>query len=143
MKKYLLICFLLTGLIATSCKEDEVVSNEVRYTAALTGAQEVPAFSTTATGTFEGIFNTNTKILSYTVTYAGMTPTAWHIHKGAVGVAGSVVFDLGTSFTSPYKGATVALTAEQEADLSGGLFYANIHSAQSPGGEIRGQITKK
>ena len=143
MKNYLLICLLLTGLIAISCKKDEVVSSEVKYTAALTGAQEVPAFTTTATGTFEGVFNTNTKILSYTVTYTGVTPTAWHLHKGAAGVAGGVVFDLGTSFTSPYTGVTVALTSEQEAGLVGGLFYANIHSLKSPSGEIRGQITKK
>ena len=143
MKNYLLICLLLTGLMVISCKKDEVVSSDVNYTATLTGAQEVPAFTTTATGTFDGVFNTNTKILSYTITYSGMTPTAWHLHKGAVGVAGGVVFNLGTSFTSPYTGATIALTAEEEADLTSGLFYANIHSVKSPGGEIRGQITKK
>lgn len=143
MKNYLLICLLLTGLIAVSCKKDEVVSSDVKYTATLTGAQEVPAFTTTATGTFEGVFNTNTKILSYTITYSGITPTAWHLHKGAVGVSGDVVFNLGTTFTSPYSGATIALTAAQEADLVAGLFYANMHSVKSPGGEIRGQITKK
>jgi hypothetical protein len=144
MKNYLLICILLTGLTVVSCKKDEVVvSNEVKYTAALTGVQEVPAFTTTATGTFEGVFNTDTKILSYTITYAGITPTGWHIHKGAIGVAGGVVFDIGTTFTSPYSGATIALTAEQEAGLSSGLFYANIHSAKSASGEIRGQIIKK
>jgi CHRD domain len=126
-----------------SCKKDAVVSPDVKYTATLTGAQEVPVFTTNATGTFEGVFNTNTKILSYTVTYTGITPTAWHIHKGAVGVSGGVVFDIGITFTSPYSGATIALTAAQEADLEAGLFYANMHSVKSAGGEIRGQITKK
>lgn len=143
MKNYLLICFLGTGLFLASCTKEAVVSSEVKYTAALTGAQEVPAFTTTATGTFEGVFNTNTKILSYTITYTGITPTAWHIHKGAIGVAGNVLFDLGTTFTTPYTGATIALTTEQEVNLTTGLLYVNIHSVNSAGGEIRGQIIKK
>jgi CHRD domain len=64
----------------------------------------------------------------------------WHIHKGAVGVAGPVVLDLGTTFTSPFSFSTSALTAEQEADLKAGLYYVNIHTIAVPSGEIRGQL---
>ncbi|MDZ7898585.1 MAG: CHRD domain-containing protein [Arcicella sp.] len=99
--------------------------------------------ASTAQGTVTGKFNNSTKILTLQVTYTGLTPTMWHIHKGAVGVAGPVVLDLGTTFTSPFNFSTSALTAEQEADLKAGLFYVNIHTIAVPSGEIRGQLTVK
>ena len=143
MKKILTIAILLAGITLTSCKKDEVVSNDVAFMAMLSGAEEVPAVSTTATGMLEGTFNKVTKIFTYTATFSGMTPTAWHIHKGAKGANGGVIFALGTTFASPFKSATVALTAEQETDLMAGSYYINFHSAKSPSGEIRGQLLKQ
>ena len=71
-----------------------------------------------------------------------MTATNGHIHKGAVDASGSPVFPF-ASFTSPINYTSVALTAEQEADLNAGLYYVNLHSAAFPGGEIRGQLIKQ
>ena len=96
-----------------------------------------------AQGSVTGKFNSSTKILTLQVNYLGLTPTMWHIHKGAVGVAGPVVLDLGTTFVSPFNFTTSALDATQEADLKAGLYYVNIHSAAVPSGEIRGQLTVK
>ena len=96
-----------------------------------------------AQGTVTGKFNNSTKILTVQISYLGLTPTIWHIHKGAAGVAGPVVFDLGKNFVSPFSFTTSALDAAQEADLKSGLYYVNIHSAAAPGGEIRGQLTVK
>ncbi len=96
-----------------------------------------------AQGSVSGKFNNSTKILTVQVSYLGLTPTIWHIHKGAAGVAGPVVFDLGKTFVSPFSFSTSALTAEQEADLKAGLYYVNIHSAAAPNGEIRGQLSVK
>ncbi len=101
---------------------------------------QLEAANTKATGAVTGKYNKGTKILTLSITYAGITPTAWHIHKGAAGTAGPVVFDLGTTFSSPFNFSTIALTAEQETDLLAGLYYVNIHSKIAPGGEIRGQI---
>jgi len=111
--------------------------------AMLSGAEEVPALTTTASGMLDGVFNKDTKILNYTITYSGITPTAWHIHKAAKGANGGVVFNFGSSFSSPFKSATVALTADQETDLMAGNYYVNMHSAKSASGEIRGQLLKK
>lgn len=94
-----------------------------------------------AQGSVSGKFNNSTKVLTLQVNYLGLTPTMWHIHKGAVGVAGPVVLDLGTTFVSPFNFTTSALDATQEADLKAGLYYVNIHSAAVPSGEIRGQLT--
>jgi hypothetical protein len=138
----------LSFLMLTSCSKDDdnpVAPVYPTYKATLTGAQEVPTNSSTASGTFTSTFNTDTKVLSYTITYTGITgttPIAWHIHKGAVGVSGNVEINFGTTFTSPFSG-TATLTAQQEADLAAGLLYANIHSNAFPGGEIRGQITRQ
>lgn len=143
MKNLLTLAVLLVGLILASCKKDEVASSDVAFMAMLSGVEEVPAVNTTATGMLDGVYNKDTKVLTYTITYSGMTPTAWHIHKAAKGANGGVIFNLGSTFTSPFKSATVALTAEQEADLMAGNYYVNMHSAKSPSGEIRGQLLKQ
>ncbi len=140
MKNLVLFAFIL--LAALSCKNDEVASNEVNFNITLKGTNEVPANASAATGTFVAVYNKDTKILKYTITYAGITPTAWHIHKGATTATGAVVFNFGTTFSSPYVNQTVALTTDQETDLLAGNYYVNVHSALFAAGEIRGQLVK-
>jgi hypothetical protein len=43
---------------------------------------------------------------------------------------------------SPIKGKAT-LTGAQAADYTAGRYYANLHTAKHPGGEIRGQVTGK
>ena len=43
---------------------------------------------------------------------------------------------------SPIEGSAT-LTASQVFDLRAGLWYANLHTAANPGGEIRGQVLVK
>lgn len=113
------------------------IGRQVFY-ARLTGAQEVPAVTTSASGTGTFVFDPETRTLRGTVTTTGVAGTVAHVHTGAVGVAGPVTIPMsgGPTWTLP---ATV-LTDAQVADLLGGLMYANVHSAVNPGGEIRGQI---
>ena len=117
----------------------------------LTGAQEVPANSSQATGTFRGSYNKTTRVMTYNITFEGITPTAMHFHRGAVGVSGPIVIPINpgsdpysgnTSFRSPLSGNT-ALTADQEAELLNGNWYLNIHSSTFPDGEIRAQVLVK
>jgi ABC-type microcin C transport system permease subunit YejE len=143
MKTLSTIILFFLIIVNFSCETAKPEPLGTVFTATLSGAQEVPAINTTATGTFEGILNNETKVLTYTITYSGLNPTAWHIHKAAAGTSGGVIFNFGTTFTSPYSASTIALTDAQVADLMGGLYYANIHTATNKGGEIRGQISKK
>ena len=135
----------LTFVIMTtiSCKKDDAKDPIVTYVATLNGAAEVPQNSSTATGNATLKYNTDTKIFTIVVTYTGITATGGHIHKGAVGTAGSVVFPFTSPVTSPVNYTSEVLTAQQLTDLNANLYYVNIHSAAFPGGEIRGQLMKK
>lgn len=129
----------------SSDDDDETPTNIIKMqNATIRGSEEVPANSSQATGTFTGTYDQDTKILSYTITYSGLTATNMHFHRGDVGVSGPVVIPIGaTPFTSPITSQTPALTADQEAELLGGKWYVNIHSAQFPAGEIRAQVRRQ
>jgi len=62
-----------------------------------------------------------------------------HIHRGAAGVNGPIVFDLGNP-ASPVEAVWTGMTPADVADLFAGNFYVNIHTSGRPAGEIRGQI---
>lgn len=146
----ILINFLAISMLTTcltSCSKDDSVpppvSNPViTFNATLSGAAEVPANASGATGTATLLFDSITKIFVLKVTYSGVTASNGHIHKAAAGSSGAVVFPF-TSFTSPIDYTSVALTSQQEADLRANLYYVNIHSSAFPGGEIRGQLLKQ
>ncbi|MBP9055827.1 MAG: CHRD domain-containing protein, partial [Saprospiraceae bacterium] len=67
-----------------------------------------------------------------------------HIHNGAAGTNGPVVFD----FTSRWTGSgaffyvTDTFTDDLAAIIQSGNAYVNIHTANNPGGEVRGQLVK-
>jgi hypothetical protein len=110
----------------------------------LSGDQEVPAKMVAGTGNGTVVYNKNTKLLSYSVTYSNLTNlTAGHIHGSAPrGVNASVLIPfsgLPASTSGTINGSAV-ITAAQETALLNGLFYFNLHTTANPGGEIRGQI---
>ena len=70
--------------------------------------------------------------------------TMAHIHgpaaKGAN--AGVVVPFPGAPGQAAVEGKA-KLTPTQYGDLAAGLYYVNVHTAQYPGGEVRGQLMRK
>ena len=151
MKKSLLLSLLAISALAFSCKKDEpVVAADKIYqvSTTLSGANEVPAVTTSATGTTTGTYNQTTKILTVSSTFTGITPTGGHIHTQAVPTnatkSGGVTFNFGTTLNSPVVYTTTTpLTAEQEANLLNGIMYVNFHTPANPGGEIRGNLMAK
>jgi hypothetical protein len=107
--------------------------------ATLTGAQEVPPTTSAATGTGRWTFDPETRTLAGTVTQTGVAATVAHIHTGAIGVAAPVTIPF-TGGPSNWISPPTVLTEAQAASLAAGNFYANVHSAAFPGGEIRGQL---
>lgn len=117
--------------------------NMVTLSTQLRGANEVPPNASPATGMVDAVFNKDTMQLRWKVTYTGLSgpATAAHFHgpAGASANAG-VVLPWPSPVASPMEGSAT-LTTAQMADLLAGLWYANIHTAANPGGEIRGQMT--
>jgi hypothetical protein len=115
----------------------------VTFKATMSGAQEVPPKTTDGKGEAEATLDTATKVLTYTVTYSGLSgpATMGHIHGPAAAGANAGVAIPFANPASPIKG-TATLTDAQMADLMAGKMYANVHTAANPGGEIRGQLTK-
>ena len=67
--------------------------------------------------------------------------TAAHIHTGATGVAGPVFVPLPSTSTT-VAGCVTATPAQAQAIVSApNGFYFNVHTAASPGGAMRGQLS--
>ena len=113
----------------------------LHFTAMLMGADEVPANSTMGMGELSATLDTDTKVLTYTVTYSGTTGpgVAAHFHGPAAPGANAGPVVMVANAASPIKG-TATLTDPQIADLKAGKWYFNVHTAAHPGGEIRGQV---
>lgn len=115
----------------------------VPFSATLAGTSEVPPKTTAGTGAATASLDTATKMLTYSVDYAGLSgpATAAHFHGPAeAGANAGVVVPFPTP-ASPIKG-TATLTDAQVADLMAGRWYANVHTAANPAGEVRGQMTR-
>ena len=108
----------------------------------LSGGNEVPAVTTTASGQAGLTVNTDTMELVLHVTTSNFTDaTAAHIHQGLAGTAGGVAIGLEADPDNVnHWSVTSTFSAEQYADLWAGGLYVNVHSPANPGGEIRGQI---
>ncbi len=138
----------ITFLVLHSCSKSTMlppsgVSN-ISFQATLNGASATPANASKATGTATFSYNPTTYILSGTVVYQGMTPNGAHIHQGAIGVGGVVVFVLASgTITSPITFTSTPLNASERADLLANLYYINLHSIAYPDGEIRGQLIQQ
>ena len=124
------------ALAASAC------SPTVPVTAQLNGAQEVPPTASAGTGVFNGTLNPSTGTLSYTMTYVNLTgpATMAHLHGPAAPGQNAPIIVPFQVTPSPISG-NVTLTGQMTQDLLAGRVYANIHTAQNPGGEIRGQVT--
>ncbi len=135
--------FAIASTVFFSCDKEDTPDPNVTFKATLNGASESTPNASAATGDATLTFNKNTKIFTVTVNFTGMTASVSHIHVGAVGVAGPIVFGFPNPITSPINYTSVALDATQEADLNNHLYYVNVHSTTFPGGEIRGQLIKQ
>lgn len=118
----------------------QILISPRNYAATLQGSQENPPVVTGASGTGTAVLNADNTV-TYNVTTSGLTGTAAHIHTGAPGVNGGILFTLAGGPTM-WSGTTAALSATQMNDLQAGNLYFNVHTSANPGGEIRGQITR-
>ena len=144
----------------------------ITYVASLAASNEVLANGSSAgvvssgTGTWTGVLNPSTNVLSWTMTFSGLTSnsTLSHIHAQApTSSTASVVLNFAT-----FPGSTISLggtsgTASGSINLAtavsgtgltisgdsllkainAGQAYVNVHTVNFGAGEIRGQIVKQ
>jgi len=135
VRQTVILMVALGALAGTGClayAEDVKVS--------LSGSEEVPAVSTSASGS--GTFNIGEDhSVSGSITTTGITGTAAHIHMAALGQNGGVIVPLvkkGDNEWTVSPGAK--LTDQQYQAFKDGNLYVNVHSAAHPSGEIRAQL---
>lgn len=135
----------LTAATLTGCGLLDRQSNLVAFTTQLRAANEVPPNASPASGSVDAVLDKNTNLFRWKVSYSGLTgaPTAAHFHgPAAIGANAGVALAWPAPIRSPMEGRAT-LTAAQAADLLAGRWYANIHTARNPGGEVRGQMTAR
>jgi hypothetical protein len=158
MRQFPAVLFLGVSLAAISVGCDQPAKDASIFTADLAGANEVPARGTGAVGKVGLYVDGNT--VDYTIEVHGITAiTGAHIHSGAAGVNGGIRIALypgpGTNFAASPTGAVDGIlisgsfTSSQVTGVTyeellnqmrSGTAYANVHTSQFPGGEIRGQV---
>lgn len=157
----------LLGLTASLYGGTAHAAGEVK--ARLDGLQEVPAISTTGSGSFTA--RVGGGVISYTLSYQDLEGGVLqaHIHFGQRAVNGGVSAFLcsnlgnGPAGTQPCPPAPATVSgtitdaevvgpggqgiAAGEIDelldaVDAGVTYANVHTTLHPGGEIRGQLRR-
>ena len=111
----------------------------------LVGSQQVPAVETPGMGMAELTYDPTTRVVTWTITYAGLSGpvTMGHFHgpaaKGTNAAPQVWLTTKGSPAENPIKGQAT-LTPEQAKDFLAGKWYVNLHTQAHPGGEIRGQV---
>lgn len=116
----------------------------IEFKATLKGSAEVPPNNSPATGSAEAFLDTEIKKLTWKVSYSGLSGAAIgaHIH-GPSDSGGNAGILLPFFFVANPINQSKDLTDGQISALMKGLWYINIHTAQHPGGEIRGQLIRQ
>jgi hypothetical protein len=147
---------LLTLLLATSGLFVSVAPLRADFvaTATMTAAED-GATNSNGSGSATVTYNMAANDFTYTLSWSNLTgdATMAHIHNGAPGVAGPVIvpfFMMSMPATGSMSGTLtqadvtpangINTIADVAAAIEAGNAYVNVHTAEYPGGEIRGQL---
>jgi hypothetical protein len=142
-----LVRFTLAGLALAAIGATTIPARTevLSYKAELNGSSEVPPNQSKGTGSVAVAYDTGDKKLSWKGSYSGLggPVTAAHFHgPAALGRnAGIAVGMASGNLPAAFEGSAT-LTESNAADLMGGRWYINLHTAAYPAGEIRGQVFK-
>jgi hypothetical protein len=136
--------FVLSGVMAVAlaafaAMPSPVSAEMLAMKADLKSSEEVPPNDSPGKGTAEVTLDTEANKVSWKITQEGLTgdPAAAHFHGPAkVGENAAPVVDISTNLME----GSADVTPEQLQMIRDGNSYLNIHTAQYPDGEIRGQV---
>ena len=159
--KALHLCMLAAGL--TLITSAGAAAQTIPMHATLSGGEETPApgLNTGAFGTADVDVDLDDSEVVVTLQVFNLPTgsTAGHIHAGARGTQGPVILDF--SFPQGRTGdlaqtfrltagalrarPEIGITTMEDAlqTIAAGNAYVNVHTSQYPGGEIRGQLTRR
>ena len=122
MKRLGILIIFMAGFLATA-----TVARAEQLGALLTGYEESPSVSTTASGEFRATISADGEVIQYTETYSGLqgTVTQSHIHVGQLGVNGSIVIFLCQTSANPDP-TGLAPQCPQEGTVTGEITAANV-----------------
>lgn len=145
MKLFTFFTFLSLTLGIHSVSFANHLSGRLLFSSQLNGDQEVPPVSTDGMGIGSLFLNEAKDSLCVSITVYGLSGdiAAAHIHEGALGTNGGVVFDFGPFIMGNHIQTAITgddLTPELLTMALNGMLYINIHTAEHPNGEVRGQI---
>jgi hypothetical protein len=155
----LVLGFVLAALVTTSIafaatrNHDRGKGNDQnRFSAHLIGYNEVPSLNSSGVGDLTLTIGDNQ--MSFDLKYSGLSgpPAVAHVHVGQPGVSGKPACPAATSgeitgtvlpadIVGPVaQGFTAGDFNSVVKAIEAGFTYANMHTAQFPNGEIRGQL---
>ena len=143
MRKLVLSTFVMALALLTCVHL--AAAQEMKVTAKLTGAAEVPSpGDPDGSGTVQLTFNPDKGEVCYDMTVAKIDEaTAAHIHQGAVGKDGPVKVPLDAPKTGSAKGCKSADATLIKTIMANPTdYYVNVHNAAFPKGAVRGQLSK-
>ncbi len=149
MKKSLVLASALALVLVSGVSNAKIR----KFKATMTGAKEVPANASNATGSATVDFDDVTRDVTGTITFLNLhlandnvttNSTNCHIHTGGPTVAGGVIVTIsGNNTQSPIPLAGEKIPTGEVANFLAGNTYVNVHSGKYGGGEIRGQLVEE
>jgi hypothetical protein len=164
MKAKNISIWVITALTASLFAVPAAYSRTERFSARLGGDEEVPPINTEGSGTFRMAIRDT---INFTLTFEDLSSplAAAHLHFGQTNVSGGVMIWIcggggqpacpattsgtvtGTITAANVTGPAAQCIAPGDLDsaleaVRDGLSYANLHTANFGGGEIRGQIRR-
>lgn len=141
------------GVVATASAAHATI---IPFNFVLTGDQEVPPVQTNAVGSAQLLYDTTTQTFDLDMMVFGIdmadllgtgpNNTPVHIHNAPAGANGPIVIDIGDMASFQPDGLGIRFQLQNapigvyEPELLAFELYVNIHTANHPAGEIRGQI---
>ncbi len=129
----------LIGVIFTGAAAN---AETLHFHARLSGAAEAPPNQSHGVGLAELTLDTDSKLLSWRVTYSGLSGPVTGAHFKAPPEPGATVMstmDFKQPLTSPIV-SSARLNDIEIGDLRAGLWSINLLTPRSPKGEIRGDL---
>jgi hypothetical protein len=117
-------------------------SDDLPFTATLSGSDEVPPVNTPASGVAGFILRKDRRAVDYEVRLTGLSSavTAIHLHQAKRGEPGGIIHQILSNPVNGVSAGQFGLRPEEFDPLTQGQFFIEIHTEQHPLGELRGQL---